>query len=363
MQSQKTKFTAHASDRINSRLSGGEDFVADIIDNNRTVNIASELMSNRVALLFYSYLDDEYFIAIQDIVNQAIITVLPSLYWLNLNQKVHKVQFLLNIDDLVLALKMINPKHYALAFLTKHSARPIPIDQKALNFWEKIHGSDHPETVELLAAVAKLYFDKERYEEAELSCKRALEILIKNYGPNDLKLAKILVFYGGLYNRQKRYSEADVIYKKAVRILETEYGTDDFNPENIVKASDRVVAIKTLKAYEINHEKLTVKRKIKLKGSYSLKAGENKSINLGAVDLSEYEFLTPQEMTNKFSRHIIFKLREKNINKRDLRFLFWTRGKKSDWVGINFDSVQELGNALHEIFTSVDEYTDINKLP
>lgn len=74
------KFSKHAFERTENRLSLSHKEVATILDSNKTVNIGVEESSRRVHRLFYSEPDAVPFVAVQDEKCGTIVTILPIDY-------------------------------------------------------------------------------------------------------------------------------------------------------------------------------------------------------------------------------------------------------------------------------------------
>jgi len=83
-----THFTHHAFDRITERTKLSCEDISFILDNKLVVNMGCKPGMPRQHLLFYSDLDDEYFVAIQDEMSGTIVTILPLEYHANLAWKV-----------------------------------------------------------------------------------------------------------------------------------------------------------------------------------------------------------------------------------------------------------------------------------
>ena len=73
-------FSRHAFKRVAQRTSLSCDEIAAILDRGLVVNTGQRPGFNRVHLVFYSYLDNDYFVAIQDVVTGTVITILPLDY-------------------------------------------------------------------------------------------------------------------------------------------------------------------------------------------------------------------------------------------------------------------------------------------
>ena len=80
-----TTFTIHALDRVAERLTLSRVELADILDRNRAVTIGVDEYSNRLRRLFFSPVDEEFFVAVQDAKTGDVVTVLPLEYYANLH--------------------------------------------------------------------------------------------------------------------------------------------------------------------------------------------------------------------------------------------------------------------------------------
>lgn len=76
----ETNFSFHALNRVTGRLLLGHSELANIIDNQLTLDVGQEVNSNRVHKLFYSHRDNMCFVAVQDVKTGTIVTVLPIDY-------------------------------------------------------------------------------------------------------------------------------------------------------------------------------------------------------------------------------------------------------------------------------------------
>jgi len=73
----ETVFSKHSSERILTRLSMTKSELANILDNDKTIDVALEPASNRVHRLFYSVKDHCCFLAVQDCKTGTLVTVVP----------------------------------------------------------------------------------------------------------------------------------------------------------------------------------------------------------------------------------------------------------------------------------------------
>ena len=104
----------------------------------------------------------------------------------------------------------------------KHYAEAEPLYHKALAVFSETLPQGTPSIGSCLVALAQMYKDQGRYEEAEPFLKGVLEIKrVKR--PGSVTLAKSIEDLGGLYKEQGRYKEAEALYREAVEILKDEY--------------------------------------------------------------------------------------------------------------------------------------------
>ena len=76
----QTHFTHHAYERIAERVRIGFDQLARLIDNDLTVPLGMEPGTTRIHRLFYSHIDEQCFVLVQDERTGSVITVLPIDY-------------------------------------------------------------------------------------------------------------------------------------------------------------------------------------------------------------------------------------------------------------------------------------------
>jgi hypothetical protein len=73
-------FSRHAFKRVAQRTLLSCEEIAAILDRGLFVNTGQRPGFNRVHLVFYSHLDNDYFVAIQDVTTGTVITILPLDY-------------------------------------------------------------------------------------------------------------------------------------------------------------------------------------------------------------------------------------------------------------------------------------------
>ena len=102
----------------------------------------------------------------------------------------------------------------------------IIVAKKALDVAERAEGPAHPDVARCLSALADLYLGKGQYDQAEPLFKRALTIRENALGKDHLDVAESLNSLGMLYYKQARYSRAEPLYKRAMEIWEKALGAD-----------------------------------------------------------------------------------------------------------------------------------------
>lgn len=74
--------------------------------------------------------------------------------------------------------------------------------------------------------LASLYYSLGRYEQAELFCKRAFDVVVNALGGDNSKVASCLNNLAGIYYNQKRYEQAEPICVEVLTIYERLKGHD-----------------------------------------------------------------------------------------------------------------------------------------
>lgn len=83
-----------------------------------------------------------------------------------------------------------------------------------------------PRILYTLNCLASLYSSLGRYEQAEMFCKRELDLSIEIYGGYHVRVADCLNNLAGIYYNQQRYAEAQVVCLKLLAMYEAFYGPD-----------------------------------------------------------------------------------------------------------------------------------------
>ena len=101
-----------------------------------------------------------------------------------------------------------------------------PLYQRALCFWEKVAGSEHPEYPAVLSGLARLSYEQGHYELAESLYQRALRLREHAIGFEHPDLAFLLNDLALLYREQGKYELAEPLYQRALRCREHALGPE-----------------------------------------------------------------------------------------------------------------------------------------
>jgi tetratricopeptide (TPR) repeat protein len=96
--------------------------------------------------------------------------------------------------------------------------------RRALAIDEETHGNDHPLITASLNRLGLLYFEEDRFGEAEPLYRRALAIDERSAGPEDEKIAIRLNNLAGLLEMTDRLVEAETLHIRALAIRERTLG-------------------------------------------------------------------------------------------------------------------------------------------
>ncbi len=88
------RLTSHALDRLRERSVIGPDIVLSALKNGRIELITVEQYSNRGSYLYFSDIENTFFVLVIDISTQEVVTILPIEYWENLKAPERKSRFL-----------------------------------------------------------------------------------------------------------------------------------------------------------------------------------------------------------------------------------------------------------------------------
>jgi hypothetical protein len=132
----KTTFSDHGIERLNQRTSLSVKQLADILDGDRAVNMGTEQGTHRVSRLFFASDDNDFFVAIQDMSNGVVVTVLTIFYWGNLGTKQGRPFKPIKSGHFKDAQKLIDPNRQIADEIVKPSeaqARIIQLQGKYLS--------------------------------------------------------------------------------------------------------------------------------------------------------------------------------------------------------------------------------------
>jgi CHAT domain-containing protein len=112
----------------------------------------------------------------------------------------------------------------------------IPLAERELTILKRLLGNEHPDVANRLSNLARLYEHQERYSEAELFYKQALEITKRLQSGNNISkssalqlLVSSLTRLATFYRVHRRYNEAEPLYQQALEINQRELGKDDLS--------------------------------------------------------------------------------------------------------------------------------------
>ena len=116
-----TKLTEHASVRLSERTSLSPQELCAILDSDAFVFLGKAVGegNTKISKLFFSKSDDKFFVAIQDLENGDVITVLTIKYWQNLNEKYFKMNLDVSRGDLLKAVRIADPSNKILQHSNK----------------------------------------------------------------------------------------------------------------------------------------------------------------------------------------------------------------------------------------------------
>jgi len=101
-----------------------------------------------------------------------------------------------------------------------------PLYRRALTIYEKVLGTEHPNTATCMNNLAELYRVQGKYEEAEPLCRRTLMIREKVLGAEHPITAISLNNLAALYRVEGKYEEAELLYRRALGIREKSLEAD-----------------------------------------------------------------------------------------------------------------------------------------
>ena len=174
----QTRFTTHALTRLKERTCITPRALGAILDGARYILLAEERASARQAKLFFSRIDDKFFIASQDRETGFVVTILTIEYLHNLSERYFSEKKIVTRDDLLRAIQLGDPDNK----LVKH---PPLFNGKVFNFQgEFINKND--------------LFEKPKFLNlGSIKCD-----LFQDTGAEDLHEVVMLKFYEKLTNKE-----------------------------------------------------------------------------------------------------------------------------------------------------------------
>jgi len=102
-------FTPHAVQRLSERTQLYEVDLRKILAKNTIISLGIELNTNRESKLFFSKIDGKFFVAVHDIENDYVITILTLEYWHNLSKKHFLEKRAVTKKNLLDAIRIADP--------------------------------------------------------------------------------------------------------------------------------------------------------------------------------------------------------------------------------------------------------------
>ena len=124
----------------------------------------------------------------------------------------------------------------------------LPLQQRALEIYEKALGPEHPDIAASLNNLAGLYQAMGAYAQALPLYQRALQIRKKALGPEHLDTANSLNNLAALYWAMARYDQALPLYQRALQIREKGLGPE--HPDTSVSLNNLATLYQGMGAYD-----------------------------------------------------------------------------------------------------------------
>jgi CHAT domain-containing protein/Tfp pilus assembly protein PilF len=110
-----------------------------------------------------------------------------------------------------------------------------PLLLQVLKIREKSLGGESPTVAASLEALADLYLDEARYDEADAQAQRALAIRQKAQGRDHVDVATSLAYLGLVRLNKGRYPEAEALFKEALALREKAGSRAQLNACNVLR--------------------------------------------------------------------------------------------------------------------------------
>jgi hypothetical protein len=166
-----TKFSKHAFKRLAQRTKLSVETIVDILEHKIYINLGLMPGFNKGYLFFYSSADEDYFVAIQDLLNGTVLTILPEDFHINSEKRITD-------NDRQKVKKMY------LDYLVKKNEIPKSFGNKSSRVF-----------------VSTQYLDKNGQQRSKQIFE--LKILNNNYGSSISEIIKNQMLYKDLFERTK----------------------------------------------------------------------------------------------------------------------------------------------------------------
>lgn len=108
--------------------------------------------------------------------------------------------------------------------------------QRAYELRRNLLGAEHPDTLETMNDLARVYRRLQRFDEAEQLFRETIETARRVVGPENKLTLQPMNNLAVLYNRQERYEEAEPLYREVLEIRRRMLGAD--HPRTLVCMSN-----------------------------------------------------------------------------------------------------------------------------
>ena len=160
-------FSMHAFNRVSQRTKLSCFDIANILENMQYVLLGSKPGLTKQYLLFYSELDAEYFVVLQDVINGTVITVLPLEYHENLAWVVTESQKIKarELATTIQCYKSDKPSYFVVSagYIADDGALKV---KELKKFYINLYGED-------IVLLIKSHLDK--FELTEMTLKKSID--------------------------------------------------------------------------------------------------------------------------------------------------------------------------------------------
>ena len=182
-----TQFSKHAFKRLAQRTKINVETITYILEEKIYINLGMVPGFNKAYLLFYSPADQNYFVAIQDLLNGTVVTILPIDFYINTVKKITEKD-LKKVKDLFIERESI-----------KKEEAPNPLGKKSSHIF-----------------VSTQYLDKDNQQKSKQIFD--LKILVNNYGSTIDEIIRNEMFYKDFFAKTNSLGiDKDKIFSIALR--------------------------------------------------------------------------------------------------------------------------------------------------